>query len=315
MHTKSATRNAVAFCTDQAGLPFTLYAANSLVTANPSRNFDVLICSLAPLNMPSIIADLGLVSHVITPSAHALPTTLNQTRLPLTTYLRLLLPSHFATTYERILYLDFDTRVVSSDIDALLDIELGPHALAGVTDKMQWHNPDHPVLDFADCGIACTRYLNAGVLLMDLAKWLDQDLTPKMMQISASLDAPRFHDQTLLNLTLKGAFAELSPVWNWQLSLRFPKITQRIRPKILHFTGDEKPWLLGCTPNMMSSEYITSYQAFLAIHGLSNQFPVDENAMRMPLHVRLKAAYKQHMASIRVDRLMARFPDPFVPLI
>ncbi|MCP4820590.1 MAG: glycosyltransferase family 8 protein, partial [Shimia sp.] len=96
------------FCTDQAGLPVTLFAAHSVAKCNKDRRFDILICSLTPLDLPTFITDLGIRNHVLSVQATIDAQSLKRV-LPSTAYLRLWLPEYFANQYSRILYLDYDT--------------------------------------------------------------------------------------------------------------------------------------------------------------------------------------------------------------
>jgi lipopolysaccharide biosynthesis glycosyltransferase len=41
---------------------------------------------------------------------------------------------------------------------------------------------------------------------------------------------------------LAGQWGELSPSWNWQISPNNFSILQDYNPRVIHFTGEEKPW-------------------------------------------------------------------------
>ncbi len=312
--TRQSLQNAVIFCTDQAGLPVTLFAAHSVAKCNKDRRFDILICSLTPLDLPTFITDLGIRNHVLSVQATIDAQSLKRV-LPSTAYLRLWLPEYFANQYSRILYLDYDTVTQSSDINALFTVDLGDRALAGVLDKLQWHHADKPVHDFWHLNIDCTKYLNTGVLLIDCAKWQGQDLTRTILDVSHTLQNPHFHDQSLVNVALQGAWAELSPVWNWQIAANFPRLTQQYSPKILHFAGRQKPWLLGQSPSMLPRNYIDAYQVFFQANDLPQQFSIDPQTLTPPLRNRLRATFKHIKASARIRRLMARYHDPLTTLI
>ena len=59
------------------------------------------------------------------------------------------------------------------------------------------------------------KYLNSGVLLIDLAAWRAKSIERKVL---AALRGPRpwlqWHDQSLLNSVLRGSWQELSPSFN-----------------------------------------------------------------------------------------------------
>ncbi|TCK99783.1 glycosyl transferase family 8 [Shimia isoporae] len=307
------TGNALAFCTDAAGLPAALFAAHSVAQMSAPNAFDIWICSFEPLPIPEPLAATGIRNHTIARQADL--AHLPDTGIPRSTYLRLHLPQAFGARYDRIVYLDFDTRCMATDVHRLFGINLGPHAFGAVLDKMQWHHPDEPVLDFRNHGIECTRYINSGVLLIDAAVWRTRNLTDKILDSFDAATHRMFNDQSLINLALQGNMAELSPVWNWQLPMQFPKVKTKTPPKILHFTGRRKPWEMGRHQNDMDRQHIIAYRDFFAEHDLAPSFDIDPSAMRLPSHIRLKRAYKSFMCQRRIDKLMRRYPDPFQALI
>ena len=50
--TVTAHRKALVFCVDRAEHPFALFAAHGAARSSPDRDFDILICSLDPLDIP-----------------------------------------------------------------------------------------------------------------------------------------------------------------------------------------------------------------------------------------------------------------------
>ena len=49
-------------------------------------------------------------------------------------------------------------------------------------------------------------------------------------------------DQELINATLRGDWAELSPVWNWQYTWASRLLEAMVGANIVHFIGHRKPW-------------------------------------------------------------------------
>ena len=102
---------------------------------------------------------------------------------------------------------------------AVLDADLGPHAVGAVRDHIQWRSPARRPTQFRRFGWPTAPYLNSGVMLMDLPACRAMDLLPRAVDLGRREKARLVgHDQTLINCLLRGAFAELSPVWNWQYS-------------------------------------------------------------------------------------------------
>ncbi len=98
-------------------------------------------------------------------------------------------------------------------------------------------------------------YFNSGLLLIDVKKWLNLDVTTKVLRfIEENPDKLRFHDQDALNAVLhdrwtlcilsgtpKVIFCQKRK--NIQLFMeKNNKEETRRRPSIIHFTGHVKPW-------------------------------------------------------------------------
>jgi len=95
-------------------------------------------------------------------------------------------------------------------------------------DKLQWH-PE-------------TNYFNAGVLLINLTKWHQDNFHIQLNKISTEHSTEFLSaDQTLLNLLVKGDFFELPR------KLNVPSLPHRHSPaypdvSTSHFPGSPKPW-------------------------------------------------------------------------
>ncbi len=238
-------RKALVYCTDAAMLPFALFSAHAAIACNPGRDFDVLICSDVPLTIPAPLAALGIESRVLSlPEGFSEHTTPGYRNLPAVAFMRLWLASALGGAYDRILYLDADTKVLSRALDRLLSLDIGPHPIAAVRDVIQWRHSttDKPIYDFAERGITATRYLNSGVLLIDTRTFNEQQCLERMLHTHAMLGPFFYHDQSLLNLTLQDQWAELSPVWNWHGIDLYPFLRKYADPEVLHFTAKPRPW-------------------------------------------------------------------------
>ncbi|MDQ2919493.1 MAG: hypothetical protein M3R10_06410, partial [Verrucomicrobiota bacterium] len=90
-----------------------------------------------------------------------------------------------------------------------------------------------------------TKYFNAGVILLDLARWRAEEVARRALDYLRSYRQQVFFwDQEALNAVLAGRWGTLEPRWNWMP--RFDRLTNRdeIRrdPWIVHFSGNMKPW-------------------------------------------------------------------------
>lgn len=308
-------RNAVGFAVDRAVLGPALLTASRILRLAKRRDFDLVIASMDPLDIPPDLQEAGVRNLVIDVSDTMRELDLKVTRLSLAAYLRLWLPGILANRYERLLYLDADVYCAGGDVSRMLDIQIGPHALAAVLDKKQWLAPDEPVLDFARHGLPVTRYINSGVLLIDVARFNEQDLLGQFIACHQSEPNSKFHDQGILNLVLKGQVAELSPVWNWQWAHHYPVFTRFARPFLLHMTGNPKPWQAHERATRFASDIVDAYQSFLDRPEEPLAFRTDRPGGARESVVDQIANLGAHgLVWSRYRRLMRRFPDPYTAL-
>lgn len=178
-----------------------------------------------------------------------------------TTYARLLIPELLPRRIRRAVYLDTDV-LVRRDLSPLFSIELGDAPVGAVRDA---------VIRSRDDGRSGVRepdppkpYFNAGVLVMDVARWRTVGLGERAMQYAAAgSDPPRFADQDAMNAVIE-SWRELDYRWNVQLQCESLFGTGHVRRGleqrpyrerwelfragwILHFMGPTKPWHHWCT--------------------------------------------------------------------
>lgn len=155
----------------------------------------------------------------------------------LTTYGRLLIPDFVEV--DKVTYLDSDL-VIACDIIELCDIDIGDQLIGGVTRGQVGTALDRHY--FLDRGVAATMpYFNAGILLMNLAKWRAEKVEARWKAIVA--DEPtalRAHDQTTLNFLCQGDFYRLPEEYNTPFLAHHS--SEGRQSGILHFIGSPKPW-------------------------------------------------------------------------
>lgn len=161
-------------------------------------------------------------------------------------YLRLHLHKFLGSNYERVLYIDGDTRIVSN-INPLFDTDLKGKTLGAVHDLLVLGQPDFPKIR-KNCEIPEGHsYFNSGVLLLDLARWKELRIGERALRFC--LDYPQrcqHPDQCALNHVLIGDWLPLAPRWNYCPSLRDLFSARRVGApqdpvSIYHFPGP-KPW-------------------------------------------------------------------------
>ena len=306
----------LAYVTDQAQLPLALFAAAKAATVSESRDFDILLCSFEPLSIPEEIHALGIKNEVLPLREKLNSLNLRLKWLPLEVYLRLWLPETLGHRYDRILYADTDTYLRAPNLSLLFDVEMGSHAVAGVRDLHQWADLTLPVHDFAALNLPGDRFLNSGVLLMDSAAFTASNLLSEVLAINASDTPTSHHDQSLLNLALRGKWAELNPVWNWQWMHRCPHFTRLSDPCMLHFCGPKKPWFAHQRPNRFAPDLIREYQMFLKSYGGDMAFELPRSGgVRMSTFDNVKTWLWQRTHPDALHKLTGRFSTPFDTLI
>ncbi|PSN13647.1 glycosyltransferase family 8 protein [filamentous cyanobacterium CCT1] len=181
---------------------------------------------------------------------------------PISAYYRLLLPTIVPSEFDKIIYLDSDV-VVEGDLAELWDQDLKDQALLAVQDPIheyvtsakyfsppqlkEWDiAPDH-------------KYLNSGVLVINLEQWRRQRIADQVLEFIAQHPELPFPDQDAINIVLAGQWGELDPRWNqihavhtYESYCDSPydqKTYEELvyRPAVIHYTSRPKPWGNNCT--------------------------------------------------------------------
>lgn len=170
-------------------------------------------------------------------------------RLTAAALMKLSIAGHLAGQYDKILYLDADL-TIHGDVGALFSLDMAGFALAavpagriltGLSAARQKAMLDH----FQALGMSIPyRYFNSGVLLIDVAKWNDEEVGERALSfVRANPDLCILVDEDALNAVLDGNFLELSPIWNMDpLSATSRIVRDAVFPVIIHHYGEDKPW-------------------------------------------------------------------------
>ncbi|SEC69544.1 glycosyltransferase family 8 protein [Paenibacillus sp. GP183] len=154
------------------------------------------------------------------------------------TYYRIVIPDLMDKSIKKVLYLDCDL-IVKEDISKLWNTKIDHYHLAAV-EKATLKDSERKALEIPKG----SSYFNAGVLLMNLEKWRDQKISSKVLQyINDNSKKIKYCSQDPLNAILHNKWIKLDPKWNY--TTRHFKIMPNIKPAIIHFTGQDKPWNKG----------------------------------------------------------------------
>jgi lipopolysaccharide biosynthesis glycosyltransferase len=283
---------AVAVACDQAYVPWALCLLEEVGRRHP--DLPLVLASEAPLDLPLELPSLRTVV-VENPFRGALP----ESRHGMAAYLRLVLPDRLAGEARRVLYLDCDTWPLGDLTDAAR-VDLRGRPLGAVRDNQQWRTPTRRLAEHRALGRPAVPYLNSGVLLVDTEAWTRADVLARLL--AALRDRPGAmtrHDQSLLNIALEGEWAEMSPVWNWQVTDKSRLFLEAAAPRLLHFIGPRKPW------TGRSALWRRPYVDFARRHGLDLAIP---EPPRWPEGLR-STLFQHWRSEERMHRYLGRFPD------
>lgn len=219
---------------------------------------------ISPADKARVLASVTdrVTLHWVEPNRLVLSGLPTWGRMPITTYEKLTLGEWLPAHTKKVIWLDCDLLVLK-DIMPLWDTDLGKwHVLAVPDQRVPLVSSRFGVAAHRELGLAAeAKYFNAGVLLIDLARWRSDDVAGRTMNyLNTYRDRVLFWDQEALNAVLAGKWGELDPAWNQN-----PTIDHLIRPhrplgggstqrlseiRIAHFSGNLKPWnYSGSSPN------------------------------------------------------------------
>ena len=197
--------------------------------------------------------------------------------MSISTYYRLYIPQLFSH-YERILYLDSDV-IVDADVSELarLDFEdtlsiccSSPYIKNIV---LEGGNEKFPLSYFTDVLKMPDplQYFNAGVMLYNIKKMNEIDITAKLFEALEDIKEPFLQDQDILNSVLSnnGGVKLISSKYNMtrtfvitakRLFLERLKEIFRISKKnnwffIYHYVGKDKPWMTKRSDGLLFVKY------------------------------------------------------------
>ena len=172
---------------------------------------------------------------------------------------RLFAPEVLPETVTKALYLDCDT-IVCSSIEKMYETPLGD-CLAGMIMEPTVYKEMKESIDMDKDD----AYFNSGVILMALAGWRRENVLKKLLDFYGDHAGSLFAcDQDTINGALNGRILPLSPRYNFFTNYRYFRYNTLVqlcdayravgkkefaaakrRPTIIHFLGDERPWIGG----------------------------------------------------------------------
>lgn len=171
------------------------------------------------------------------------------------TYYRLFITELLPVDVHKILYLDGDM-IVRHNLSGFWNTDLDGYAVGVVHDCDEDTQTEGNRLPYP----METGYFNAGMLLINLDYWRDNNCFKTFMDfIESNQDKIIFHDQDVLNATLWDKRKWLSVTYNFQSSFiylpeyiaDYTRIQSDIDnskhdPSIIHYVSSSKPWNITC---------------------------------------------------------------------
>ena len=173
------------------------------------------------------------------------------------TYYRFFLPQIFPNL-DKVLYLDADTMIMK-DISPLFNIDINGYYL-GVTHDCEivrasnFIGTKYSNYFIKTLNVDPSNYFQAGVMLVNLKKIREDNITDKLLDALERIGSPKFVDQDILNTVCRDKVLFIPQNWDytWHLPLvdknyldnlpqTFRKDYKNARkfPYIVHFTGNE----------------------------------------------------------------------------
>lgn len=169
----------------------------------------------------------------------------------ISTYIRLFAPEILPVDVDKILYLDCDLIIVGN-LSELWNTDIENYSVAGVIDAPTFRSVTYQRLNYSS---ECS-YINAGVLLINLKYWRDNNVQSKLLKYVADNSANIvYHDQDVINGVLHDTALLLPLKYNMHHFFYLRKwnaydyheemLEARNNPVIVHFSTGNKPWVKG----------------------------------------------------------------------
>ncbi|MBR2926342.1 MAG: glycosyltransferase family 8 protein [Clostridia bacterium] len=169
------------------------------------------------------------------------------------TYYRLFIASLFPQ-YDKVIYLDCDL-VLLGDVSELYHTELGSNILGAAPEQFVQNTKEFRLYAEKALGVDPDGYVNAGVLLMNLAEFRKQRVEERFVELITKYDFDLLDpDQAYLNYLCLGKIHVLPNGWNKE---PMPLACEG-KKNLVHYALYKKPWQYD---DVMDGEYFWKYAA------------------------------------------------------
>lgn len=106
-------------------------------------------------------------------------------------------------------------------------------------------------------------YFNAGVLIIDLERWVDEEAQKNLLSIlKQRYDVIKDYDQEVMNIFFNEKYTSLNVYSNYQATSADPELLVKIKEQVifLHYLGKSKPWSVEGAVKPLSVFYQNEYR-------------------------------------------------------
>jgi lipopolysaccharide biosynthesis glycosyltransferase len=187
-------------------------------------------------------------TEAIVPSPEQIAAAPQQGRFPRQAAYPILLPELLPPGVERVLFLDVDLLVLD-DVVQLWETNLEGRVFGAAPDAaVPKCSAARGVKGWRERGIPeDASYFNCGVLLIDLPRWREREITPRIHDYLRTTEQVDFLHQEAMNAVAWNDWRTVDRRWNLLASLdgrsyQSPACPEWRNPGIVHFAGRMKPW-------------------------------------------------------------------------
>ena len=245
---------ALCFTPDRSFFPPAVRTIASILAQGDAEAFDIFIfCEESDVTPGYDALDPALRSRIrlVTMDFARLDAGLApKGRFSRAVFRRLFLDRLLPETYARYVAIDSDMLIVRPGLGRLAEIDLRGHAFAAGFDMIYLmdHKGGPLAREFQGYRRALgleltTPYFNAGLMCVDRATWRNAGFADEAAaRLRGDPERYPFMEQDALNSLVRGAFAPLSPRYNFMGDFFLTGLEREIAPIVLHFVNQPKPW-------------------------------------------------------------------------
>lgn len=239
----------VFFSIDDGYAPFLATALNSAIeSSDASRKYRAIVLykdlskenirRLSALSKEHFRIDFAEMKQSFEEIGDRMSNRLRCDYFTLTIYFRLFIPAMFPQ-YDKAIYIDSDV-VIPGDIAELYDTDIGDNLIGACVDKSVSDVPELARYMEDAVGVSRDKYINSGVLLMNLKalreRRLDEHFLSLLTKYQFDCIAP---DQDYINAICSGSIHYLDEIWDAMPNDRKPQLSD---VKLIHYNLFSKPW-------------------------------------------------------------------------